>query len=1521
MVLALLPTVALASPVSYGIWVGSTEVTSDNAGNVTGDGIDGIVTYDANSNTLTLNGATITKTYDYLNTAISSFKGGEPCDLNINLVGSNTITISSGAISAKGVAGIYARNVSIKGTAGSSLSVSIPFSSEQYNICIYGAKGVAIEDCTVTATTGNSTGISGSSNNPCVGINASSGSLSIKNATVTANAGNTKQFSRGIHVYNGSLSIENSTVTANGGNGEYGSYGISALYAPSIAISASTVTATGNTSALYFTNVSGVSVAPTASGHTATASADKSGADAASVNVTDTSVYGAGNTYKFVQIAPASLSQPVIGTLAISDSISFIAGHNYTVSDLDSYKPTITTNGATITAEGWQQCVEFGTYSSGWSNWSAGVLSPDTGSTYKLRYYATYSDGTVYSNEVTLNVVGNTTSLALTASPASPQDPGTPITLTATLTGFFAPAGLSERKIIFKNGTETLGEASLSAGGAAVYTWLPSTAGSYSLTATYAGTAYNTAATSNTVSYTVNVALPTAAAYATDAAHGTDYVLDSTNKILTIKTDKGAAFWSASDTDYLNYNILLANNVDVSGFKWTPVGNASDPFTGSLDGQGHSITGLTTSADSYAGLFSHAVNATIKNLCLSGSVTINNSVDGSYGGALVAYAVKCTIANCCSHTDVTASSSGTASAACAGGLVGIADSATAITNCFNTGNIHAAASGAAGSRAYAGGIAGDNYRSNVINCYNIGSVTAATASDIYAGGVVGRSGNNGTATVKNCYYLNGTANKGVGNVRGPVPTIITGCGTIDGNKTTLTAGTAAQFETDQTLTSYADTLLNALNGWVNDKASADYNTWQADSAGSPVNGGYPVLNVAWSAISSLDLTGVSCNVAAGTITGTTGNMEYSLDDGGTWQDCAAGDTTGLIFAAGTAKVRQKDKTTNEHSIITLAPAVTSNAPTLGSKTASSVTLTAVTGYEYSKDGGVTWQDSNSFSGLSSSTTYSFVARIKATATALPGTVSSALNITTNEAPSGDGGSNGGGSTTPPSTKPTEPVTGSTENKATVDNKGNASVSLTDKNIIDAIADAKAEAAKKGVNAGDITAVIHVTTGGKSADTVTVNLPKTTQEQVISNKIASVQLVIDRPDLTIGIDLAAVTEINRQAKADVQLSATRMDNTKLSGDAKAAIGNRPAYDLKALYGSGKSVTDFGKGSVSVEIPYTLQKGEIAGNVYAVYVDAKGKVTYLTDSSYDAKRGTVVFSTSHFSTYGIAYKASFKFTDINGHWAKDDILFVANRGLMTGTSTTKFSPNGSMTRGMFVTALGRLADADISTYKQPSFTDVKADAYYMGYIEWGVKNNILVGIGGGKFNPDGLVTREQMAVIMDRYATTIGFKLPEVHAQNTFADNTKIGTWAAPSVKRIQMAGIIQGKGNNLYDPQGTATRAEVSAVLRRVVELAIFSDTAQGWTMNDSGKWMYYENGKPVIGKKEIDGSTYTFDQYGVTADVPKNLRYTTYTVQRGDSFWAIARKFNCTMAELERLNNKSRFSIIFPGDVLRVPEK
>jgi hypothetical protein len=448
---------------------------------------------------------------------------------------------------------------------------------------------------------------------------------------------------------------------------------------------------------------------------------------------------------------------------------------------------------------------------------------------------------------------------------------------------------------------------------------------------------------------------------------------------------------------------------------------------------------------------------------------------------------------------------------------------------------------------------------------------------------------------------------------------------------------------------------------------------------------------------------------------------------------------------------------------------------------------------------------------------------------------------------GGGSGSGGGSSsndnsspvivTPPAPdKPNSPTQGEIKVPGIVDGKGNVTVSLTDKTVTDAFNKALAEAKKNDTEQNGITVVLRVDTGNKTGSNVTVNLPKAVQDTIIAKKIVNTIVVVDNPDIRVGMDLATVQEINKQAKSDVNITATRGDSSKLTGDAKKAIGSRPVFDLKVNYGNGKEVSSFGAGSVSVTIPYTLGANEKAGNVQAVYVDAKGKVHWLTNSVYDSVEKVLRFSTDHFSTYGIGYKqTNTAFTDIAGHWAKGDIEFVVSRGLFSGTSETKFSPNTAMTRGMFVTALGRLANADVSGYTKSSFTDVKGDAYYMGYIEWASKNNIVNGTGNNKFAQDQSITREQMAVIMSNYAKTIGYTLPKVHIENIFTDNAKIGTYAKEAVKQMQMAGVISGKSGNLFDPQSTATRAEVSAVLRRFVELAISSDTAQGWSMNDSGK--------------------------------------------------------------------------------------
>ncbi len=91
-------------------------------------------------------------------------------------------------------------------------------------------------------------------------------------------------------------------------------------------------------------------------------------------------------------------------------------------------------------------------------------------------------------------------------------------------------------------------------------------------------------------------------------------------------------------------------------------------------------------------------------------------------------------------------------------------------------------------------------------------------------------------------------------------------------------------------------------------------------------------------------------------------------------------------------------------------------------------------------------------------------------------------------------------------------------------------------------------------------------------------------------------------------------------------------------------------------------------------------------------------------------------------------------------------------------------------------------------------------------------------------------------------------------------------------------------------------------------------------MNDSGKWMYYENGKAVTGQIDIGGVPYTFDHNGETADVPKNQIYITHTVVKNESWGLIVQKYGCSAAELARVNNKTVFDMIHPGEMLRVPK-
>ncbi len=523
----------------------------------------------------------------------------------------------------------------------------------------------------------------------------------------------------------------------------------------------------------------------------------------------------------------------------------------------------------------------------------------------------------------------------------------------------------------------------------------------------------------------------------------------------------------------------------------------------------------------------------------------------------------------------------------------------------------------------------------------------------------------------------------------------------------------------------------------------------------------------------------------------------------------------------------------------------------------------------------------------------------------------------------------------PSSKPSTDETPSTitegeiKVEGNVDESGNTIVTLPEQIIKDAVKQAEAEAKENGDPKSGISLVIHVDTNNLTGSGVTVNLPKVTQETIINKKIVNTVLVLDNPDIQIDMNLVAIKEIYRQAKADVNITVVKQDNNKLTASIKHLIGERPVFSLTASYGS-KRVSDFGTGLVSVTIPYTLQAGEKASDLFAVYIDEVENAAAIANSVYDAENKLLRFTTNHFSLYGVGYNAAANFNDILNHWAKDDIQFMVNRGLLAGTNDVSFSPDAAVSRGTLAAILGRMANADISGYTKSSFTDVKKDAYYMGYVEWVNTKDIMNGKTSAAFAPDSAITREEMALILFNYTKAMKMNLPAIYAENIFADASKISAEAADAVKQLQMAGILAGKSENRFDPQGIVTRAEVSAIIHRFIKLTMNGTLDQGWTQNDAGQWMYFENGAAVKNQiKNIDGKDYKFDIFGIAtdisaskpqADTPEKNKE-TYTVKSGDCFWSIARMFNVDMYTLAVSNGKTLSAIIYPGEILIIPQQ
>lgn len=186
---------------------------------------------------------------------------------------------------------------------------------------------------------------------------------------------------------------------------------------------------------------------------------------------------------------------------------------------------------------------------------------------------------------------------------------------------------------------------------------------------------------------------------------------------------------------------------------------------------------------------------------------------------------------------------------------------------------------------------------------------------------------------------------------------------------------------------------------------------------------------------------------------------------------------------------------------------------------------------------------------------------------------------------------------------------------------------------------------------------------------------------------------------------------------------------------------------------------------------------------------------------------------------------RFVDVPADaWYADYVEYAAVNGLMSGVGHRRFAPDDVLTRAMFVTVLGQLAQIDEADYPAVSFSDVVPGSWYAPFVAWAAQKDIVSGTGNGRFDPDAPITREQMASIIARYVQSTGKTLPTIADPVMFKDMDAVSGWALDGVELMRMTGIISGDDRGYFNPLGLATRAQAATVFTQLREAFLHAET-------------------------------------------------------------------------------------------------
>lgn len=299
---------------------------------------------------------------------------------------------------------------------------------------------------------------------------------------------------------------------------------------------------------------------------------------------------------------------------------------------------------------------------------------------------------------------------------------------------------------------------------------------------------------------------------------------------------------------------------------------------------------------------------------------------------------------------------------------------------------------------------------------------------------------------------------------------------------------------------------------------------------------------------------------------------------------------------------------------------------------------------------------------------------------------------------------------------------------------------------------------------------------------------------------------------VSIPSAVVGDIAGKTDAALKVETKNVDvtipNSALSGLAKQ--GGEVAVSVEKngstvsleITAAGKPVSNVGGVTVAVSEP-----GCTAGTV-AMLVNEDGSLQVIRQSL--ASDGTVTVPLNG-SAKVVLVDNSKSFADVPASsWASDAVAFASSHELMTGTSSDSFAPGAAMTRGMLAVVLHNLA-SNPDGAASAGFSDV-GDSWYTEAVNWAVSQSIISGYGDGSFGPNDEITREQLAIMLYRYAGS-----PTVSSSGLpFVDADEVSGYARQAIAWASANGIMSGKSGGVLDPKGGATRAEVAQMLLNFV---------------------------------------------------------------------------------------------------------